>query len=215
MKITNTNGPVAGGNLTVKADTVTLNGNSANSLITDTFSADINAASLTAANSGTGAVGQVKFTKTGTGDYYIVTGDSASSASQTKMEGEVYNPDTVSAKYLRISTDEFVPAPAIPYGFSVNGTSVTAENAETTLPDGMTYDKAANKLTASKDITGNLTIAADNTNTTLDVALKSVNGSLTVGDYYDDTTRAQNLTINGTVTGNTFVCERRRRTEPA
>ena len=206
VKITNTNGPVAGGNLTVKADTVTLNGNSANSLITDTFSADINAASLTAANSGTGAVGQVKFTKTGTGDYYIVTGDSASSASQTKMEGEVYNPDTVSAKYLRISTDEFVPAPAIPYGFSVNGTSVTAENAETTLPDGMTYDKAANKLTASKDITGNLTIAADNTNTTLDVALKSVNGSLTVGDYYDDTTRAQNLTINGTVTGNTFVC---------
>ena len=206
VKITNTNGPVAGGNLTVKADTVTLNGNSANSLITDTFSADINAASLTAANSGTGAVGQVKFTKTGTGDYYIVTGDSASSASQTKMEGEVYNPDTVNAKYLRISTDGFVPAPATPYGFSVNGTSVTAENAGTTLPDGMTYDKAANKLTASKDITGNLTIAADNTNTTLDVALKSVNGSLTVGDYYDDTTRAQNLTINGTVTGNTFVC---------
>lgn len=206
VKITNTNGPVAGGNLTVKADTVTLNGNSANSLITDEFSADISAASLTAANSGTGAVGQVKFTKTGTGDYYIVTGDSASSASQTKMEGEVYNPDTVSAKYLRISTDGFVPAPATPYGFSVNGTSVTAENAGTTLPNGMTYDKAANKLTATEDITGNLTIAADNTNTTLDVALKSVNGSLTVGDYYDDTTRAQNLTINGTVTGKTYVC---------
>lgn len=206
VKITNTNGPVAGGNLTVKADTVTLNGNSANSLITDKFSADISAASLTAANSGTGAVGQVKFTKTGTGDYYIVTGDSASSASQTKMEGEVYNPDTVSAKYLRISTDGFVPAPATPYGFSVNGTSVTAENAGTTLPDGMTYDKATNKLTATKDITGNLTIAADNTNTTLDVALKSVNGSLTVGDYYDDTTRAQDLTINGTVTGKTYVC---------
>lgn len=206
VKITNTNGPVAGGNLTVKADTVTLNGNSANSLITDEFSADISAASLTAANSGTGAVGQVKFTKTGTGDYYIVTGDSASSASQTKMEGEVYNPDTVSAKYLRISTDAFVPAPATPYGFSVNGTSVTTENVGTTLPEGMTYDKAANKLTATEDITGNLTIAADNTNTTLDVELKSVNGSLTVGDYYDNTTRAQNLTINGTVTGNTFVC---------
>ena len=206
VKITNTNGPVAGGNLTVKADTVTLNGNSANSLITDEFSADISAASLTAANSGTGAVGQVKFTKTGTGDYYIVTGDSASSASQTKMEGNVYDPGMVSAKYLRISTDGFVPVPATPYGFSVNGTSVTAENAGTTLPDGMTYDKAANKLTASKDITDNLTIAADNTNTTLDVALKSVNGSLTVGDYYDDTTRAQNLTINGTVTGKTYVC---------
>lgn len=206
VKITNTNGPVAGGNLTVKADTVTLNGNSANSLITDEFSADISAASLTAANSGTGAVGQVKFTKTGTGDYYIVTGDSASSASQTKMEGEVYNPDTVNAKYLRISTDGFVPAPATPYGFSVNGTSVTAENAGTTLPDGMTYDREANKLTASKDITDDLTIAADNTNITLDVELKSVDGSLTVGDYYDNTTRAQNLTINGTVTGKTYVC---------
>ena len=206
VKITNTNGPVAGGNLTVKADTVTLNGNSANSLITDEFSADISAASLTAANSGTGAVGQVKFTKTGTGDYYIVTGDSASSASQTKMEGEVYNPDTVNAKYLRISTDGFVPVPSTPYGFSVNGTSVTAENAGTTLPNGMTYDKAANKLTASKDITDDLTIAADNTNTTLDVELKSVDGSLTVGDYYDNTTRAQNLTINGTVTGKTYVC---------
>ena len=206
VKITNTNGPVAGGNLTVKADTVTLNGNSANSLITDEFSADISAASLTAANSGTGAVGQVKFTKTGTGDYYIVTGDSASSASQTKMEGEVYNPDTVNAKYLRISTDGFVPVPSTPYGFSVNGTSVTAENAGTTLPEGMTYDKTANKLTASKDITDDLTIAADNTNTTLDVELKSVDGSLTVGDYYDNTTRAQNLTINGTVTGKTYVC---------
>ena len=204
VKITNTNGPVAGGNLTVKADTVTLNGNSANSLITDAFSADISAASLTAANSGTGAVGQVKFTKTGTDDYYIATGDSASSATQTKMEGEVYNPGTVSAKYLRISTDEFVPAPATPYGFSVNGTSVTAENAETTLPDGMTYDKAANKLTATKDITGALTIAADNTNTTLDVALKSVNGALAVGKYGEP--GAQNVTINGTVTGNTFVC---------
>ncbi len=204
VKITNTNGPVAGGNLTVKADTVTLNGNSANSLITDAFSADISAASLTAANSGTGAVGQVKFTKTGTDDYYIATGDSASSATQTKMEGEVYNPGTVSAKYLRISTDEFVPAPATPYGFSVNGTSVTAENAETTLPDGMTYDKAANKLTATKDITGDLTIAADNTNTTLDVALKSVNGALAVGKYGEP--GAQNVTINGTVTGNTFVC---------
>lgn len=204
VKITNTNGPVAGGNLTVKADTVTLNGNSANSLITDEFSADISAASLTAANSGTGAVGQVKFTKTGTGDYYIVTGDSASSASQTKMEGEVYNPDTVSAKYLRISTDGFVPAPVTPYGFSVNGVPVTAENVGTTLPDGMTYDREANKLTASKDITGDLTIAADNTNTTLDVELKSVDGALAVGEY--NKPGARNVTINGTVTGNTFVC---------
>ena len=204
VKITNTNGPVAGGNLTVKADTVTLNGNSANSLITDKFSADISAASLTAANSGTGAVGQVKFTKTGTGDYYIVTGDSASSASQTKMDGEVYDPGTVSAKYLRISTDKFVPVPATPYGFSVNGVPVTAENVGTTLPDGMIYDKATNKLTATEDITGDLTIAADNTNTTLDMELKSVNGALAVGEYSKP--GARDVTISGTVTGNTFVC---------
>lgn len=206
VKITNTNGPVAGGNLTVKANTVTLNGNSANSLITDEFSADISAASLTAANSGTGAVGQVKFTGTDTTSAYrVAVGESESINTQTALTGTTYS-ETVNAKYLRISTDGFVPAPATPYGFSVNGTSVTAENAGTTLPDGMTYDKATNKLTATKDITGNLTIAADNTNTTLDVALKSVNGSLTVGDYYDDTTRAQDLTINGTVTGKTYVC---------
>ena len=194
VKITNTNGPVAGGNLTVKADTVTLNGSSADRLITDTFSADISAASLTAANSGTGAVGQVKFTKTGTGDYYIVTGDSASSASQTKMEGEVHNPGTVSAKYLRISTDEFVPAPATPYGFSVNGTSVTAENAETTLPDGMTYDKAANKLTATKDITGDLTIEVTDPALKLDVSLQSVTGDVTLLGVND-------VDITGTVNG--------------
>ena len=204
VKITNTNGPVAGGNLTVKAGTVTLNGSSADCLITGEFTADINAASLTAANSGTGAVGKVMFTKTGTGDYYIVTGDSASSAaSQTKMGGKVYGPETVRAKYLRISTDRFVPVPSTPYGFSVNGTSVTAENAGTTLPYGMTYDKATNKLTATKDITGNLTIAADNTNTTLDVELKSVNGALTVGEYGNP--GAQNVTIKGTVTGITNV----------
>ncbi len=153
-----------------------------------------------------GPVGPVEFTGTDTASAYrVAVGESESNNTQTALTGTTYS-DTVSAKYLRISTDGFVPAPATPYGFSVNGTSVTAENAGTTLPDGMTYDKATNKLTAAKDITGNLTIAADNTNTTLDVALKSVNGSLTVGDYYDDTTRAQDLTINGTVTGKTYVC---------
>ena len=165
----------------------------------------IKAKTLTMENK-SGPVGPVEFTGTDTTSAYCVAvGESESSNTQTALTGTTYS-ETVNAKYLRISTDGFVPAPATPYGFSVNGTSVTAENAETTLPEGMTYDKAANKLTASKDITDDLTIAADNTNTTLDVTLKSVNGSLTVGDYYNDTTRAQNLTINGTVTGKTYVC---------
>ena len=165
----------------------------------------IEAKTLTMENK-SGPVGPVEFTGTDTASAYrVAVGESESNNTQTALTGTTYS-ETVNAKYLRISTDGFVPAPVTPYGFSVNGTSVTAENAGTTLPDGMTYDKAANKLTASKDITGNLTIAADNTNATLDVALKSVNGSLTVGDYYDDTTRAQNLTINGTVTGKTYVC---------
>ena len=165
----------------------------------------IKAKTLTMENK-SGPVGPVEFTGTDTTSAYCVAvGESESSNTQTALTGTTYS-KTVSAKYLRISTDGFVPAPATPYGFSVNGTSVTAENAGTTLPDGMTYDKVANKLTASKDITDDLTIEADNTNTTLDVALKSVNGSLTVGDYYNDTTRAQNLTINGTVTGKTYVC---------
>lgn len=165
----------------------------------------IEAKTLTMENK-SGPVGPVEFTGTDTASAYrVAVGESESNNTQTALTGTTYS-ETVNAKYLRISTDGFVPAPVTPYGFSVNGTSVTAENAGTTLPDGMTYDKAANKLTASKDITDDLTIAADNTNTTLDVELKSVNGSLTVGDYYDDTTRAQNLTINGTVTGKTYVC---------
>ena len=165
----------------------------------------IEAKTLTMENK-SGPVGPVEFTGTDTASAYrVAVGESESNNTQTALTGTTYS-ETVNAKYLRISTDGFVPAPATPYGFSVNGTSVTAENVGTTLPDGMIYDKKANKLTATKDITGNLTIAADNTNTTLDVELKSVDGSLTVGDYYDNTTRAQNLTINGTVTGNTFVC---------
>ena len=165
----------------------------------------IKAKTLTMENK-SGPVGPVEFTGTDTASAYrVAVGESESNNTQTALTGTTYS-ETVNAKYLRISTDGFVPAPVTPYGFSVNGTSVTAENAGTTLPEGMTYDIETNKLTATKDITGNLTIAADNTNTTLDVALKSVNGSLTVGDYYDDTTRAQDLTINGTVTGNTFVC---------
>ena len=214
ISIINENGPIGdpsvSNNLTVggSGDTgvenVTIKANASGPVTNGKIS--VTAKTLNMQNDG-GSIGNLTFTRTDTAsDYYIVTGDSASSASQTKMEGEVHNPGTVSAKYLRISTDAFVPAPATPYGFSVNGTSVTTENVVTTLPEGMTYDKTANKLTATEDITGNLTIAADNTNTTLDVELKSVNGSLTVGDYYDNTTRAQDLTINGTVTGNTFVC---------
>ena len=212
ISIINENGPIGdpsvSNNLTVggSGDTgvenVTIKANASGPVTNGKIS--VTAKTLNMQNDG-GSIGNLTFTRTDTAsNYYIVTGDSASSALPTKMEGEVYNPGTVSAKYLRISTDGFVPAPATPYGFSVNGTSVTAENAETTLPDGMTYDKAANKLTATKDITGALTIAADNTNTTLDVALKSVNGALAVGKYGEP--GAQNVTINGTVTGNTFVC---------
>ena len=163
----------------------------------------IKAKTLTMENK-SGPVGPVEFTGTDTTSAYCVAvGESESSNTQTALTGTTYS-KTVNAKYLRISTDEFVPAPATPYGFSVNGTSVTAENAETTLPDGMTYDKATNKLTATKDITGDLSIAADDTNTTLDVALKSVNGALAVGEYSKP--GARDVTINGTVTGNTFVC---------
>ena len=212
ISIINENGPIGdpsvSNNLTVggSGDTgvenVTIKANASGPVTNGKIS--VTAKTLNMQNDG-GSIGNLTFTRTDTAsDYYIVTGDSASSASQTKMEGEVYNPGTVSAKYLRISTDGFVPAPATPYGFSVNGTSVTAENAETTLPDGMTYDKAANKLTATKDITGDLSIAADDTNTTLDVALKSVNGALAVGEYSKP--GARDVTINGTVTGNTFVC---------
>ena len=156
-----------------------------------------------------------------TGDYYIATGDSASSALPTKMEGEVYNPDTVSAKYLRISTDRFVPVPSTPYGFSVNSESVTAENTETTLPDGMTYDIATNKLTATKDITGDLTIKVTDTALKLDVSLQSVtgdvtllgvndvaitgtvNGMLTVGA--EDAYARGNVTVNGRLLGGTEI----------
>ena len=162
----------------------------------------IKAKTLTMENK-SGPVGPVEFTGTDTTSAYCVAvGESESSNTQTALTGTTYS-KTVSAKYLRISTDGFVPAPATPYGFSVNGTSVTAENAGTTLPDGMTYDKATNKLTATKDITGNLTIAADNTNTTLDVELKSVDGALAVGKYNEP--GARDVTINGTVTGKTNV----------
>ena len=163
----------------------------------------IKAKTLTMENK-SGPVGPVEFTGTDTTSAYCVAvGESESSNTQTALTGTTYS-KTVSAKYLRISTDAFVPAPATPYGFSVNGTSVTTENVGTALPEGMTYDKTANKLTATKDITDDLTIAADDTNTTLDVELKSVNGALAVGKYGNP--GARNVTINGTVTGNTFVC---------
>ena len=180
--------------------------------------------SALAAEDTSGAAPELTITLTrtdSTGDYYIATGDSASSALPTKMEGEVYNPDTVSAKYLRIRTDGFVPAPATPYGFSVNGASVTAENAGTTLPDGMTYDKATNKLTATKDITDDLTIEVTDPALKLDVSLQSVtgdvtllgvndvaitgtvNGMLTVGA--EDAYASGNVTVNGRLLGGTEI----------
>ena len=168
-----------------------------------------------------GPVGPVEFTGTDTTSAYCVAvGESESNNTQTALTGTTYS-KTVSAKYLRISTDGFVPAPATPYGFSVNGTSVTAENAGTTLPDGMTYDKVANKLTASKDITDDLTIEVTDPALKLDVSLQSVtgdvtllgvndvaitgtvNGMLTVGT--EDAYASGNVTVNGQLLGGTEI----------
>ena len=180
----------------------------------------IKAKTLTMENK-SGPVGPVEFTGTDTTSAYCVAvGESESSNTQTALTGTTYS-ETVNAKYLRISTDGFVPAPATPYGFSVNGTSVTAENAGTTLPDGMTYDKATNKLTATKDITDDLTIEVTDTALKLDVSLQSVtgdvtllgvndvaitgtvNGMLTVGT--EDAYARGNVTVNGQLLGGTEI----------
>lgn len=180
----------------------------------------IKAKTLTMENK-SGPVGPVEFTGTDTTSAYCVAvGESESNNTQTALTGTTYS-KTVSAKYLRISTDGFVPAPATPYGFSVNGTSVTAENAGTTLPDGMTYDKATNKLTATKDITDDLTIEVTDTALKLDVSLQSVtgdvtllgvndvaitgtvNGMLTVGA--EDAYARGNVTVNGQLLGGTEI----------
>ena len=180
----------------------------------------IKAKTLTMENK-SGPVGPVEFTGTDTASAYrVAVGESESNNTQTALTGTTYS-ETVNAKYLRISTDGFVPAPATPYGFSVNGTSVTAENAGTTLPDGMTYDKATNKLTATKDITDDLTIEVTDPALKLDVSLQSVtgdvtllgvndvaitgtvNGMLTVGAE-DDYARG-NVTVNGQLLGGTEI----------
>lgn len=180
----------------------------------------IKAKTLTMENK-SGPVGPVEFTGTDTASAYrVAVGESESNNTQTALTGTTYS-ETVNAKYLRISTDGFVPAPATPYGFSVNGTSVTAENAGTTLPDGMTYDKATNKLTATKDITDDLTIEVTDTALKLDVSLQSVtgdvtllgvndvaitgtvNGMLTVGA--EDAYARGNVTVNGRLLGGTEI----------
>lgn len=180
----------------------------------------IKAKTLTMENK-SGPVGPVEFTGTDTASAYrVAVGESESNNTQTALTGTTYS-ETVNAKYLRISTDGFVPAPATPYGFSVNGTSVTAENAGTTLPDGMTYDKATNKLTASKDITDDLTIEVTDPALKLDVSLQSVtgdvtllgvndvaitgtvNGMLTVGA--EDAYARGNVTVNGRLLGGTEI----------
>lgn len=180
----------------------------------------IKAKTLTMENK-SGPVGPVEFTRTDTTSAYrVAVGESESINTQTALTDTTYS-ETVNAKYLRISTDGFVPAPVTPYGFSVNGEPVTAENAGTTLPDGMTYDKAANKLTATKDITGNLTIEVTDTALKLDVSLQSVtgdvtllgvndvaitgtvNGMLTVGT--EDAYARGNVTVNGQLLGGTEI----------
>lgn len=180
----------------------------------------IKAKTLTMENK-SGPVGPVEFTGTDTASAYrVAVGESESNNTQTALTGTTYS-ETVNAKYLRISTDGFVPAPATPYGFSVIGTSVTAENAGTTLPDGMTYDKATNKLTATKDITDDLTIEVTDPALKLDVSLQSVtgdvtllgvndvaitgtvNGMLTVGA--EDAYARGNVTVNGRLLGGTEI----------
>lgn len=180
----------------------------------------IKAKTLTMENK-SGPVGPVEFTGTDTASAYrVAVGESESNNTQTALTGTTYS-ETVNAKYLRISTDGFVPAPATPYGFSVNGTSVTAENAGTTLPDGMTYDKATNKLTATKDITDDLAIEVTDPALKLDVSLQSVtgdvtllgvndvaitgtvNGMLTVGT--EDAYARGNVTVNGQLLGGTEI----------
>ena len=180
----------------------------------------IKAKTLTMENK-SGPVGPVEFTGTDTASAYrVAVGESESNNTQTALTGTTYS-ETVSAKYLRISTDGFVPAPATPYGFSVNGTSVTAENAGTTLPDGMTYDKATNKLTATKDITDDLTIEVTDTALKLDVSLQSVTGDVTLLDVNDvaitgtvngmltvgakDAYASGNVTVNGRLLGGTEI----------
>ena len=180
----------------------------------------IKAKTLTMENK-SGPVGPVEFTGTDTASAYrVAVGESESNNTQTALTGTTYS-ETVNAKYLRISTAGFVPAPATPYGFSVNGTSVTAENAGTTLPDGMTYDKATNKLTATKDITDDLAIEVTDPALKLDVSLQSVtgdvtllgvndvaitgtvNGMLTVGA--EDAYARGNVTVNGRLLGGTEI----------
>ena len=180
----------------------------------------IKAKTLTMENN-SGPVGPVEYNGTDTASAYrVAVGESESNNTQTALTGTTYS-ETVNAKYLRISTDGFVPAPATPYGFSVNGTSVTAENAGTTLPDGMTYDKATNKLTATKDITDDLTIEVTDPALKLDVSLQSVtgdvtllgvndvaitgtvNGMLTVGA--EDAYARGNVTVNGQLLGGTEI----------
>lgn len=180
----------------------------------------IKAKTLTMENK-SGPVGPVEFTGTDTASAYrVAVGESESNNTQTALTGTTYS-ETVNAKYLRISTDGFVPVPSTPYGFSVNSESVTAENTETTLPDGMTYDIATNKLTATKDITGDLTIKVTDTALKLDVSLQSVtgdvtllgvndvaitgtvNGMLTVGT--EDAYASGNVTVNGQLLGGTEI----------
>lgn len=205
------------------ADAVTLKSHSSNSFLSgEKAYIDVTASSLTVGNDGSGVIdGNVKFTRTDTTSAYrVAVGESESNNTQTALTGTTYS-ETVNAKYLRISTDRFVPVPSTPYGFSVNGKSVTTENAETTLPDGMTYDIETNKLTATKDITGDLTIEVTDPALKLDVSLQSVtgdvtllgvndvaitgtvNGMLTVGA--EDAYARGNVTVNGRLLGGTEI----------
>ncbi len=162
----NASGPVTKGSIGITAKTLTMQNDS-------------------------GSIGNVKFTRTDTSsNYSVATGDNESSPSKAKMDGAVYGPESVNAKYLHIGPGKADPSePDVPsYGFKVNGKAAN----ESTLPNGLVY--ATGKLTASTGYTGDLTIEVTDPALKLDVSLRSVTGDVTLLGVND-------VAITGTVTG--------------
>lgn len=203
------------------ADAVTLKSHSSNSFLSgEKAYIDVTALSLTVGNDGSGVIdGNVKFTRTDTaGNYRILTGENEDTiTSQTAMNGETFD-QTVEETYLCIEPGEpeDTSKPDVPsYGFKVNGETAN----ENTLPVGLV--KATNKLTATKDITDDLTIEVTDPALKLDVSLQSVtgdvtllgvndvaitgtvNGMLTVGA--EDAYARGNVTVNGQLLGGTEI----------
>ena len=87
----NASGPVTKGSIGITAKTLTMQNDS-------------------------GSIGNVKFTRTDTSsNYSVATGDNESSPSKAKMDGAVYGPESVNAKYLHIGPGTVPPVePEIP-----------------------------------------------------------------------------------------------------